>query len=162
MRRAIICGALMALAITTASAQQSLFSANSVLPGCKAVFEEGRGLGRQDTGYCVGAINALVFLAPTECIEIPDGVTFLQILVVVGRFIEARPERMDDAFVGLAFEALLDAWPCRKTPGPPPDCRAIIGQRRGPSTGGYSVRVITLAPVTAAPSCAACALRLGR
>jgi hypothetical protein len=120
MRTAIICGALMALAITTASAQQSLFSANSVLPGCKAVFEEGRGLGRQDTGYCVGAINALVFLAPTECIEIPDNVTFLQILVVVGRFIEARPERMDDAFVGLAFEALLEAWPCRKTPGPSP------------------------------------------
>jgi hypothetical protein len=113
MRTAIICGAL-ALSVTRASAQQSLFSANSVLPGCKAVFEEGRGLGRQDTGYCVGAINALVFLAPTECIEIPDGVTFLQILVVVGRFIEARPERMDDAFVGLAFEALLEAWPCRK------------------------------------------------
>jgi hypothetical protein len=71
--RAITCGALMALAITTASAQQTLFSANSVLPGCKAVFEEGR-----------------------------------------GRFIEAHPQRMDDAFVGLAFEALLEAWPCRK------------------------------------------------
>ena len=57
MRTAIICGAFVALSITAASAQQSLFSANSVLPGCKAVFEEGRGLGRQDTGYCVGAIN---------------------------------------------------------------------------------------------------------
>jgi len=113
MRTAFICGALMALAITTASAQQSLFSANSVLPGCKAVFEEGRGLGRQDTGYCVGAVNALTFLSPTECVEIPDGVTFLQILQVIVRFIEAHPERMDDAFVGLAFEALLDAWPCR-------------------------------------------------
>jgi hypothetical protein len=51
----IICSALMALAITTASAQQSLFSANSVLPGCKAVFEEGRGLGRQDTGLLCGS-----------------------------------------------------------------------------------------------------------
>jgi hypothetical protein len=112
--RAIICGALMALAITTASAQQTLFSANSVLPGCKAVFEEGRGLGRQDTGYCVGAINALTFLAPTECVEIPDGATFLQVLLVVVRFIEAHPQRMDDAFVGLAFEALLEAWPCHK------------------------------------------------
>lgn len=99
MRTAIICGALMALAITTASAQQSLFSASSVLPGCKAVFEEGRGLGRQDTGYCVGAISALAFLAPTECVEIPDEVTFLQILLVVVRFIEAHPLRMDDAFV---------------------------------------------------------------
>jgi Rap1a immunity proteins len=114
MRKAIICGALMALTITTARAQQSLFSASSVLPGCKAVFEEGRGLGRQDTGYCVGAVNALAFLAPTECVEIPDGVTFLQVLLVVVHFIEARPQRMDDAFVGLAFEALLDAWPCRK------------------------------------------------
>ena len=120
MRTAIICGALMALTITTASAQQSLFSANSVLPGCKAVFEEGRGLGRQDTGYCVGAINALLFLAPTECVEIPDGVTFLQVLLAVIGFIEARPLRMDEAFVGLAFEALLEGWPCRRTPGPPP------------------------------------------
>jgi hypothetical protein len=111
--RTIICSALMALAVTTADAQQTLFAANSVLPGCKAVFEDGRGLGRQDTGYCVGAINALTFLAPTECIEIPDGVTFLQVLLTVIGFIEARPERMDDAFVGLAFEALLEAWPCR-------------------------------------------------
>ncbi len=34
--------------------------------------------------------------------------------------IDAHPQRMDDAFVGLAFEALRDAWPCRKAPGPPP------------------------------------------
>jgi len=114
MRTAIICGALMALASATANAQQSLFSASSVLPGCKAIFEQGRGLGRQDTGYCVGAINALTFLAPTECIEIPDGVTFLQVLLAVIGFAEARPERMDEAFVGLAFESLLEAWPCRR------------------------------------------------
>ena len=119
MRTAIICGA-MALAITTASAQQSsLFSASSVLPGCKAIFD-GQGVGRQDTGYCVGAINALVFLAPTECIEIPDGVTILHVLLTVVHFIEARPERKDDAFVGMAFEAMLEAWPCRKPPDPPP------------------------------------------
>jgi hypothetical protein len=117
--RTAICGALMALTVTTANAQQALFSANSVLPGCKAMLE-GQGLGRQDTGYCVGAINALAFLSPTECVEIPDEVTFLQILLVVVRFIEAHPLRMDEAFVGLAFEALLDAWPCRKTPAPPP------------------------------------------
>jgi hypothetical protein len=100
---------LMAPAIAMANAQQSLFSANSVLPGFKAVFEEGRGLGRQDTGFCVGAINAPVFLSPTQCVEMPEDVTFLQILPVVVRFIEARPERMDDAFVGVTFEALHDA-----------------------------------------------------
>ena len=120
MQTLIICGALMTLAVTAANAQQSLFSANSVLPGCKAVFEEGRGLGRQDTGYCVGAINALTFLSATECIEIPDEVTFLQILLVVVRFVEAHPLRTEEAFVGLAFEALLEAWPCHKTPDPPP------------------------------------------
>lgn len=120
MRTAAMCGALMALAITTSSAQQNLFSASSVLPGCKAVFEEGRGLGRQDTGYCVGAINALAFLAPTECIEIPDSVTFLQVLLAVVSFIDAHPQRMDDAFVALAFEAMLEAWPCRRTRDPPP------------------------------------------
>jgi hypothetical protein len=74
----------------------------------------------QDTGYCIGAINALAFLAPTECVEIPDGVTFLQVLLAIVQFIEAHPQRKDDAFVGLAFEALLEAWPCRRTPGPPP------------------------------------------
>jgi hypothetical protein len=66
-------GALVALAITTESAPHNLFSANSVLPGSKAVFEKGRGLGRQDTGYCVGAINAPTFLSPTACVEIPAG-----------------------------------------------------------------------------------------
>jgi hypothetical protein len=107
----------------------------------------------------VGAINALIFFAPTECFEIPDNVTFLQILVVVGRFIEARPECVRlVGFRGPARSVAMpqDAGPTALIAGP------LSGNAGAVRRGGYSLRVITLAPVTAAPSCVAGALRHGR
>jgi len=87
--------------------------------GLQSCVRGGSGLRPPRTrGYCVGAINALTFLSPTECIEIPDELTFLQILLVIIRFIEAHPQRMDDAFVGLAFEALLESVAMPQDPGP--------------------------------------------
>ncbi len=107
--RAIICGDLMALVIKTANAQQNCPAG---LQSCV------RGSGLRPPGYWLlcGSDQRADFPVTHRVRRDP---TFLQILLVVVRFIEARPQRMDEAFVGLAFEALLEAWPCHRTPGPP-------------------------------------------
>jgi hypothetical protein len=56
--RAIICAALLALAITTAGAEEDLWSAGYQLTGCKKVVKEG-GLAYGDVHSTVG------FSAPT-------------------------------------------------------------------------------------------------
>ena len=68
-------------------------------------------------GMCVGSIRAIARLAATPrasvlCAALPDSVTPEQMVRVVVRYIEARPQRMHEAFFVLAIEALLDAWPC--------------------------------------------------
>jgi len=65
--------------------------------GLQSRVREGRGLGRQDTGYCVSD-QRMASLATTECVRDPDGVSFLQILLVVVIHRAIRRD-MDDAFV---------------------------------------------------------------
>jgi hypothetical protein len=118
--RNVIIGSALALTVTMASAEQGLLvSANSVIPGCKVLIE-GRNSGRQDVGYCVGALSALVFMSSGPalpawaCLNVPTTATVEQGARVVIRYIDARPQRMHENFNGLALEALRDAWPCRK------------------------------------------------
>jgi hypothetical protein len=108
----------VALTASTASAEQGFFSANTVLPGCKAMIE-GREMGRKDEGLCGGALSALVFMSSGPalpawaCLNVPSTATVAQGARVVVRYIEARPQRMHENFNGLALEALREAWPCR-------------------------------------------------
>jgi hypothetical protein len=85
----------------------------------------------------VGAINALIFFAPTECFEIPDNVTFLQILVVVGRFIEARPECV--RLVGFRGPARSVAMP--QDAGPTALIAGHYRATQGPSVGAATPSV---------------------
>ena len=45
---------------------------------------------------------------------VPSNVTQGQILQVILRYVEARPQRMYEEYGPLAIEALRDAWPCKK------------------------------------------------
>jgi Rap1a immunity proteins len=45
--------------------------------------------------------------------EISDGVTVGQEIMVVVAYIDARPARMHENFGVLALEALRTAWPCK-------------------------------------------------
>jgi hypothetical protein len=86
-----MCGALMALAITTAGAEEiDKDTANFVLPGCKAALE-GRGWQSEQWGYCEGAIRTLVLMSAS--FAVPHGIRFERGLRVVVRYIEARPQR---------------------------------------------------------------------
>ena len=125
----IICGALLALMVTAAEAEDvdvSDYSANYVLPGCKALLHERTG--GFASGRCVGLVEGVAMLItmskafrpvflrefPNFCADIPEhGVTTEQMIRVVVAYIEARPQRMHEVFYFLAIEALRDAWPCR-------------------------------------------------
>jgi hypothetical protein len=128
MRTAIVCGAL-ALAVTTAVAQTNVWedgaSASFMLPGCKAALTNqiNRPLTDQVdgpflAGMCLGYIRAIGMFTATPrgsrlCADIP-GVTSEEMVRVVVRYIEARPQRMNEPFIWLATSAVIDAWPCPK------------------------------------------------
>ena len=94
----------------------TFFSDNVVLPHCKFALTDHAERSFL-AGMCVGSIRAIARLAATPrasvlCAALPDSVTPEQMVRVVVRYIEARPQRMHEAFFVLAIEALLDAWPC--------------------------------------------------
>jgi hypothetical protein len=100
----------LALTVTAASAEEEMLSANYWLPRCKA-FVSGSARELLGQGICAGRVEGLGF---ASCPQIPDSVTRQQIVLVVVRYIEARPQRMHESFLVLAAQALRDAWPCRK------------------------------------------------
>ena len=122
--KALMIGALMALAISAARGGEDLYSANYILPGCKAwlasVSKSPIPIYRKDsrTEYCVTAVYGFTARISDnwKCADIPHPVTIDQIVSVVVQYIDARPNRMHERFRTLAFEALSDAWPCRKLP----------------------------------------------
>jgi hypothetical protein len=136
----IVTGALMALAASTASAEEFLgqkpefvmskllwqqpdrpmpsfyTTAKEWLPACEAYIGEGWTWGLAD--FCATMVAGQARLGRTSnawgCAEASSDITRKQGVRVVVRYIEARPQRMDESFLRLAFEALADAWPCRK------------------------------------------------
>lgn len=66
-------------------------------------------------GLCIGVVSAVYTIARNErLICIPNvAVPTLQVIRVVVGFVEARPQRLHEPFVLLAYDAVADAWPCR-------------------------------------------------
>jgi hypothetical protein len=69
--------------------------------------------------YCLGAVQGMasVLNGSTDvvwCADIPAVAPAAQLVRVVVRYIEARPQEMHRHFIDLAAHALVDAWPCKK------------------------------------------------
>ncbi len=125
--KAIITGAVMALATTAAGAAEADYAnANYVLPGCKVILEKTTPNGMSgvtvqqifDGGVCEGMFSVLLSIGwsrmngETLCMNIPRNATREQLIRVAVRYIEARPQRIHEPFVNLAIEALQATWPC--------------------------------------------------
>jgi hypothetical protein len=115
--RVAACCASLALPAAPATAQD-IDSANYMLPGCKDSIE-GNPRDYTSAGVCLGTVKAIAYMArvfPTSrsCVNVPTGVTNVQAMRVVVRYIEARPNRMHEPLAALALEALMNTWPCRK------------------------------------------------
>ena len=64
-------------------------------------------------GRCGGYVAGLVY-ARSVYLCVPEGATPEQRVRVVVKYIEARPERMQEPFGKLSLEALMAASPCKR------------------------------------------------
>jgi hypothetical protein len=96
------------LATTMVGAAEDRHSANFWLPRCKGFI--GSGTLGVDEAFCGGEVWGLAY---ASCASLPVGVTPEQVMRVVVRYIEARPQRMHEPFLPLAWDAVIDAWPCK-------------------------------------------------
>lgn len=117
MRRLTLCAATLALATTMAGAED-ITSANGMLPGCKAILATQPESYRE--GICAGIILTLLGISaahtiPTKywCTAVPQTVSVEQAARVIVLFLETHPKRLHEKFLGLALEALHEAWPCK-------------------------------------------------
>jgi Rap1a immunity proteins len=117
--RSILCAAMLALTVTMAGAEEN-YSANYWLPHCKEVVEQ-RPIDEGLFGlamFCAGLVQGVAVMALNapeagRCAKLPRYVSRQQLVRVVVRYIEARPQRMQEFFPSLVIEALHDAWPCK-------------------------------------------------
>jgi Rap1a immunity proteins len=131
--RTIICGALIALAITTANAavEEDVHSAHFMLPYCKLSSKQTMANAKNALiyGQCFGVISGIVLmevllrqaeasgkaqLDPVLCTEIPGDTTIEHLVNVVVKYGSAHPDQTHERFEVLAFTALHDAWPCKR------------------------------------------------
>ena len=91
-------------------------SANFYLPGCKGLLDDRMtsGVSVYQQGRCGGHVASLVYGVGEQEFCSPKGVSIGQAVAVVIKYIEARPERMQEPFGKLALEALEEAWPCKR------------------------------------------------
>jgi hypothetical protein len=129
--KAIICGALLALAITTANAAENIHSANYMLPHCKLTADQVVDSPSNSylVGRCAGLVEGVInmsgllkamqtvgdipHLDPLLCAAVPDQVTIEEALKVVVRYGETHPREGPLPFAVLVLDALHYAWPCK-------------------------------------------------
>jgi hypothetical protein len=80
-------------------------TANFWMPACRELaFESPSTAIRKnpfDEGWCLGIVNDLTYLRPLIGVCQPDRVTPRQSLLVVLKYVDERPERMNENFKGL-------------------------------------------------------------
>jgi hypothetical protein len=118
--RTLIIGTSLVLALTQAGlaeVKKDRGSVNYLMPACRSfmsdvIVKEGNPYIRaRNEGICVGTIDGIDEAADDVCV--PGKVTRGQMVLVVIKYIDERPQRMHERFSKLAYEALKAAWPCK-------------------------------------------------
>jgi hypothetical protein len=129
--KAIICGALIALTVTTAKAAEDEQSADFMLPYCRLAPKAMAADVEKASNYsrCVGIVEGVsqmfsllqeaqaagrAQLDPLLCTSIPASITKEQLVSVVVAYGETFPELTHRPFTVLAISALRVAWPCKR------------------------------------------------
>lgn len=109
MRALAVCLFLILGAIV-AHAEDDPFRADQVIKNCKSPDGYRKGL-------CVGMVVAIAYVSRSMPTQIrscyPDEVTNEQILNVVRKYVDERPNIHHRDFRLLALEAMKAAWPCK-------------------------------------------------
>jgi hypothetical protein len=106
-----VAASFLLLAAVPANAQSDSGSVSWMLPGCREVM---RGSPNNDpfrSGLCAGYAAGIAYAAPIVCP--PTQATVQQLVAVVVRYVDQRPERWHERFKDVAAEALSKTWPCR-------------------------------------------------
>jgi len=102
-------------------------SANVIMPACEGFLahKDHDLLSAYRQGICAGEVQGVWATANAlGRVCSPPQATVGQAVLVVMRFINARPARMHEPFSFLALEALTTAWPCKVTTRPSAGCRS--------------------------------------
>jgi hypothetical protein len=122
MRRLIFI-LMIALSATGANAKTTgpdTSSANYLLEGCRVLASGATP--SQDNIFrptlCMGEMKALMFFAssvnsPNRACPPQQVSTYEQVAKVVVAYLDAHPESLHENFLGLAYTALAQAWPCK-------------------------------------------------
>jgi hypothetical protein len=112
---AIALYAFVAVTMSASAQSNPQTSSNEMLPGCKGLISDKTPPLKEALrqGRCAGYVAGLVY-ARSVFLCVPEGATPEQGVRVVIKYIEARPERMQEPFGKLALEALEEAWPCKR------------------------------------------------
>jgi len=94
------------------SQEQDLHSANYFVPGCR-YYLAGTDQELFLQGLCGGAIYGLREGLQNKNHCIPSEVTGEQLLRVVVKYVDGRPERLQEPFIKLTLEAMHNTWPCK-------------------------------------------------
>jgi hypothetical protein len=133
----LTCGLTVATVVPTRADENN---AIDVLPGCKQIIQitEGKFKYRDvygkmtlpeavekaensgtKMGECLGMILGARYvrdILPVErpnCREVPKGVTTEQLMRTVINYLDKNPDRLDQYFLHVAIDAILQAWPCQ-------------------------------------------------
>jgi hypothetical protein len=103
---------LLLLAAVPAHAQNDGGSVNWLLPGCRSAVRQTSGVEDYRAGICSGIVRGISFASPNVCP--PQTSNVGQMLAVVMRYVEQRPDRWHEDFMRVASEVLVTTWPCRR------------------------------------------------
>jgi hypothetical protein len=129
--KTIICAVSIVVAFATAAAEEDTHSAHFMLPYCKLGSRQTMANPRNALiyGQCFGMISGIVMMTevlrqgraagkaeldPALCVELPGDMTILQLIDRVVKYGDAHPEQARDKFEFVAFNALHDAFACKK------------------------------------------------
>ena len=98
---------------------ENLLPACKAIVGSKGVIKSSNLQKAHDVGFCSATLSTLLSLGRAQmlddqfgCMEVPPEVSPDQVAQIVVRYVEARPQRMQEPLIWLALEAIQEAWPC--------------------------------------------------
>lgn len=95
-------------------------SAEYFLPGCRQQAAGAENVSAKDAytmGQCLGMVETLMVvgaaLSPSFRICVPHTLTMNEAIRAVIKYLEAKPEELQQQFIFVADRALAQAWPCK-------------------------------------------------
>ncbi|WP_262273058.1 MULTISPECIES: Rap1a/Tai family immunity protein [Microvirga] len=109
--------ALLLCFSTSAHAQDSQFTGNSMYKPCADALQDNASTQIFRQGQCNGIVTSIYYfgenLSPSRRFCSPEGASSIQALRIVVNYMQANPARLHLPLFVLVTDALRAAWPCQ-------------------------------------------------